>query len=280
MGRKTQIATRLTTIAIAALVVAALPGAAGAAPRPDGGSPALLAKGAGYAQAAGSQRVRALQRRLRLAGAAPGPLDGRFGPLTEAAVVGFQRAQGLAVDGLVGAQTQRALKARAALLARGAGYAAPQGSRRVRALQRSLRAAGEQVGPLDGRFGPQTEAAVARFQRRHGLAGDGLAGAQTTAALRRQLRLARARSPQKSKRRPAAAAPAAPSGPAPAADSGSGPALSSAVLAALVAGLALGAGAALTLAGARARPQPPASAAAAAGGRPPAPRQAPAPSPS
>jgi peptidoglycan hydrolase-like protein with peptidoglycan-binding domain len=40
----------------------------------------------------------------------PGAIDGIFGPNTEAAVIAFQRDQGLAGDGIVGPQTWRALR--------------------------------------------------------------------------------------------------------------------------------------------------------------------------
>jgi DNA invertase Pin-like site-specific DNA recombinase len=65
----------------------------------------------------GSARVRALQAHLRALGAHPGPIDGRFGPRTEAAVRRFQSAHRLAVDGIVGLDTQRRL-ARATTIAR------------------------------------------------------------------------------------------------------------------------------------------------------------------
>ncbi len=53
--------------------------------------------------------VTVLQRRLAAAGFSPGPVDGDFGPQTRAAVLQFQRAQGLAVDGKVGDQTWSSL---------------------------------------------------------------------------------------------------------------------------------------------------------------------------
>ena len=46
-----------------------------------------------------------LQSALKAKGFNPGPVDGDFGPLTEAAVRKFQAAQGLGVDGMVGPQT-------------------------------------------------------------------------------------------------------------------------------------------------------------------------------
>jgi peptidoglycan hydrolase-like protein with peptidoglycan-binding domain len=61
----------------------------------------ILVRGAGD-QSRGSSIVRFLQRRLALAGYAPGPIDGRFGSLTESAVERFQQAHALRVDGRVG----------------------------------------------------------------------------------------------------------------------------------------------------------------------------------
>jgi hypothetical protein len=69
----------------------------------------LLAPGSGFQQAAGSGPVRALQRRLAGLGFAPGPIDGRYGPLTTDAVERFQSARRLTVNGIVGAQTLRVL---------------------------------------------------------------------------------------------------------------------------------------------------------------------------
>jgi len=47
-----------------------------------------------------------LQSRLKELGFDPGPIDGIFGPRTEAAVRAFQRNQGIEVDGIVGPQTR------------------------------------------------------------------------------------------------------------------------------------------------------------------------------
>ena len=54
--------------------------------------------------------VVALQERLNTLGFAAGRVDGRFGPNTERAVRGFQRAYGLSGDGSVGPQTLRAFE--------------------------------------------------------------------------------------------------------------------------------------------------------------------------
>ncbi len=53
--------------------------------------------------------VAELQQMLKDAGFDPGPLDGKFGPKTKAAVLAFQRAKGIQVDGIVGPQTKGAL---------------------------------------------------------------------------------------------------------------------------------------------------------------------------
>jgi hypothetical protein len=53
--------------------------------------------------------IRELQQALVSAGFDPGPADGTFGRRTEAAVVGFQQANGLSVDGRVGPETAEAL---------------------------------------------------------------------------------------------------------------------------------------------------------------------------
>ena len=53
--------------------------------------------------------VRALQQRLAELGFSPGKVDGKFGPGTEAAVMGFQRGQSLLADGVAGPRTLTAL---------------------------------------------------------------------------------------------------------------------------------------------------------------------------
>lgn len=53
--------------------------------------------------------VTLLQEKLRSLGFSPGLIDGDFGPGTEAAVMAFQRSEGLLADGIVGPATQEAL---------------------------------------------------------------------------------------------------------------------------------------------------------------------------
>lgn len=69
--------------------------------------------------------VAELQRQLRAAGFDPGPADGYFGPVTERAVLAFQRAAGITVDGKVGPQTLGALLGRTGGNAGGASGPAP-----------------------------------------------------------------------------------------------------------------------------------------------------------
>ncbi len=54
-------------------------------------------------------KVLELQQRLKQLGFSPGKIDGDFGPGTEAAVIAFQRSEGLLVDGTVGPRTLKAL---------------------------------------------------------------------------------------------------------------------------------------------------------------------------
>jgi peptidoglycan hydrolase-like protein with peptidoglycan-binding domain len=150
--------------------------------------------------------VRRLQRGLRRAGYAPGPVDGRYGPLTTAAVEQFQANHALRVDGIVGPATRHTLRA-APVLSLGAGEGSVHGSPAVAYLQRQLTRAGFRPGPVDGRFGPRTEHALLAFQRSRHVATDGIAGPVTGRALQSVGRVSRRPTGPKGK--------AAPSRPAP-----------------------------------------------------------------
>src|SRR5262245_47360081 len=55
------------------------------------------------------RRVAKLQERLKEIGFNPGKIDGEFGPATRAAVIAFQKSEGLLADGIAGPRTQGAL---------------------------------------------------------------------------------------------------------------------------------------------------------------------------
>jgi peptidoglycan hydrolase-like protein with peptidoglycan-binding domain len=127
--------------------------------------------------------VRALQVALDGRGHTVGPVDGHFGPLTEAAVRSFQAGFGVKVDGMVGRTTRTAL---AGLDHNDdTGKVMSVGSRgdRVRGLQTLLARSGFEAGPADGIFGPMTLRAVLAFQKHLRLWVDGLVGPRTTSAL-------------------------------------------------------------------------------------------------
>ncbi len=141
-----------------------------------------------------------LQLRLVKLGT-PLSADGLFGSETEAAVLAFQRRQGMVDDGVVGPRTwahllqaagedpgteltQRRSAAERPLLRRYDGFSSttPELNADVQDLQAFLNKHGEQL-PVDGYFGPRTEDTVRTFQRRAGLAGTGTVDVRTWAAL-------------------------------------------------------------------------------------------------
>ncbi len=156
---------------VATVLLLACAGTCVASDAPQAAQPAKMADaapldlGSGFVAGRETRRVKTLQRSLRRLGWAPGPVDGLFGPRTEAAVRRFQTARGLTPDGVAGPATWRTLgRALERPLSRGAGFATPNGSPRVRGLQLRLQRAGLRPGPIDGRYGPRTAAAVTRLK--------------------------------------------------------------------------------------------------------------------
>ena len=101
---------------------------------------------------------------------------GYFGEETEAAVKEFQKRNGLAVDGSVGAQTKEVLFSNNA---KAFYYSIGTSGEEVLKLQRRLFALGYLTTKPDGTFGKDTENAIRRFQQKNGFIDDGYAGPQT-----------------------------------------------------------------------------------------------------
>jgi peptidoglycan hydrolase-like protein with peptidoglycan-binding domain len=120
--------------------------------------------------------VKDLQEALKTLGFDPGPVDGVFGEQTENAVKQFQQAREIPVDGVVGRVTwiniDEADQSHPVLTSGSIGLP-------VRRLQSRMSAVGFDMGGVDGRFGPKTEAAVRKLQQDFNLTVDGIVGQQT-----------------------------------------------------------------------------------------------------
>ena len=141
--------------------------------------------------------IRQVQERLNTLGASPAlATDGIFGPLTEAAVMAFQRSAGITVNGIVGPVTWNALFTNqpvsppptppAAVWPPYPGVVLRRGMNgpSIRQVQERLNTLGASPAlATDGIFGPLTEAAVMAFQRSRGLTADGIVGPITWNAL-------------------------------------------------------------------------------------------------
>jgi len=165
--------------------------ASSCAPPEAGSLDALFARKEFLRRGDTGQAVRQLQRFLAAAGYTPGPADGVLGPLTENSVKAFQRARGLTADGVVGPMTQKAVSTVSQMLG-SLPALDPDGriirpgyrGQDVRYLQELLTIAGYNPGPIDGVFGPLSQAALKKFQDDFGgLTVDGKLGPNTRQAL-------------------------------------------------------------------------------------------------
>jgi LysM repeat protein len=155
---------RLAVIAAAAVLTCAAPAAAHAGVNPQ---------------------IAGLQVALRAYGLYLAPIDGIAGPKTAAALHAFQREKGLPV-GVADART------RAALGPLGHPLFGSRVLRRgdfgwdVSVLQFLLTRRGVYAGALDGYMGPQTAAALRRYQRAMHLQADAVVGPRTLSAIVRR----------------------------------------------------------------------------------------------
>lgn len=147
-----------------------------------------------------------LQQDLNKLGYYSGTISGHFGSKTEAAVMSFQKANGLSADGIAGSKTLA--KIATALGSSSSGSSSnssssnsssssassssllKQGtkSEAVRTLQQNLKTLGYYTGSVTGNFGPLTKEAVYSFQKANGLSADGIAGEKTLAAVSSKLK--------------------------------------------------------------------------------------------
>ncbi|MBV6624221.1 MAG: peptidoglycan-binding protein [Rivularia sp. (in: Bacteria)] len=119
---------------------------------------------------------------------------GYYGSITKNAVIKFQKDNGLAIDGIVGSDTQKKLQSRC-LTQSSTNNQTNQaqilklGSRNqaVKKLQQDLKQLNYFVSNPSGYFGPITKDAVIKFQKDNNLTVDGIAGSTTFSALKQSL---------------------------------------------------------------------------------------------
>jgi peptidoglycan hydrolase-like protein with peptidoglycan-binding domain len=132
-----------------------------------------------------NSEVMALQQRLQRLGYFNGPTTGYYGPLTKQAVLRYQRAKGLAADGVVGTSTKSALRGQRKQAVEEPPHPIWQiGDRdsKVREIQKILADSGY-PSSTNGVFDQETQEAVRLFQQAQGLQVDGIVGKKTLTAL-------------------------------------------------------------------------------------------------
>ena len=138
-----------------------------------------------------SDAVRQMQEDLTTLGYYSGSISGHYGTLTEAAVMKFQRANGLSADGIAGAKTLAKIATALGNSSSGSSSSSSssssgvtlrygmEDSEDVRTLQQNLKDLGYYKGSVTGDFGRLTKEAVYNFQRANDLSADGVAGSKT-----------------------------------------------------------------------------------------------------
>ena len=152
-----------------------------------------------------SDAVLKLQQDLSKLGYYSGTISGHFGSKTEAAVMSFQKANGLSADGVAGSKTlakiatalgnsssssSNSSSSNSSSSSAASSSLLKQGtkSEAVRTLQQNLKTLGYYTGSVTGNFGPLTKEAVYSFQKANGLSADGVAGEKTLAAISSKLK--------------------------------------------------------------------------------------------
>lgn len=149
-----------------------------------------------------SDEVIKLQQNLTKLGLYTGTISGHYGSITEAAVMNFQRKNGLSADGIAGAKTLAKIEEKvngtsssssSGSSSSSSGNAAANSSNgllkygvrsdAVRTLQQNLKTLGYYDGSVTGNFGRLTKEAVYNFQKANGLSADGVAGAKTLSSI-------------------------------------------------------------------------------------------------
>ena len=132
---------------------------------------------------AASPSVAALQIALRAHGHYPAVVDGVSGPLTRTGLTSFQQRRGLPPTGTVGPATRTALGSlgRPLLGQRELGVGAVGWD--VSSLEFELMSFGLPRAAVDGKFTAATARGLERYQVKHGLPADGIAGPRTFRAL-------------------------------------------------------------------------------------------------
>ena len=135
--------------------------------------------------------VLALQTLLNTKGYDVGTPDGSFGPKTQAAVIIFQKTNGLVPDGSVGPNTLKYLNGNQTTTTTTTPSIQPTVTRTlklsvprmigddIKTLQTYLNTKGYDAGTLDGVLGTKTKSAIIAFQTANGLTPDGIMGAKT-----------------------------------------------------------------------------------------------------